>query len=135
MRILDLSERAARERATWQFRAIQNTRAHTTRLGCIVLAILGKSRHLPAFGPKAVITKDGLIVTSLTNKDGVRGGHIIGPVRETVEEFWRLADNLKLADNEREELIAALRKWIVADERVIQSWQFEQRGIKGNPAQ
>lgn len=117
----DFEARADAARASWQYRAITETRSHTTVVGCILLAALGKyPSRAPMLRDGAVIEKDGSITADLwIDAEGCVWGH--QPVGLTVDDlkarFNRLADKLKFNDAERGELFTALRQWIRLDKR------------------
>lgn len=107
-------------RERWQHRAVQETGGNTTLMGCFVLAILGwqHGRHPPRFGSKAVIDAEGIVITHMQDKNGVKHhNHRLGHVKDIVDSFRGLADHLKLDDWEREEMFAELRKWFYHDAR------------------
>lgn len=106
-------------RATWQYRAVEATTGNRTKLGAIVIAILGKApSNPPAFNNVARITANGLILCDYWERDGsVYRGALVGTVQEVVGNFNGLADHLKLSDGQRVEMFGRLRAWITEDER------------------
>lgn len=105
---------------SWQRRAVERTGGNQSLMGCFVLAILGwqHGRHPPRFGRVATITTEGLVKTNMQDKDGkIYLNHILGPVQTVIDNFRGLADDLKLTDNEREQMFNELRKWFFKDER------------------
>lgn len=118
---MDDMEKLAREaaRATWQFRAVAATTGNRTKLGAIVIAILGKApNNPPAFNNAAKVTANGLILCDYWERDGsVHRGALVGSVQEVVGNFNGLADHLKLSDGQRLEMFGKLRAWITEDER------------------
>lgn len=116
-----LTEEQERERATWQYRAIAATKGNTSRLGCILLAVLGRNaKHPPWFGANAVITSDGYVLSHFTGKDGVMHyGAFVGSVNDLVKNFRGLAEHLKLSDKEQAEMFVQLQQWIQRDYRIV----------------
>lgn len=115
-----LTEAQERERASWQYRAIAATRGNQSRLGCILLACLGRNaKHPPAFGANAIITSDGFVMAHFVGKDG-RGHHgaLVGEISDLVGNFRGLADHLKLSDIDRKEMFDKVRQWISLDYRI-----------------
>lgn len=105
---------------SWQRRAVEKTGGNQTLMGCFVLAILGwqHGRHPPRFGRVATITKEGWVKTNMQAKDGtIHPNHNLGPVKVVIDNFRGLADELKLNDDEREQMFSELRKWFYRDER------------------
>lgn len=109
----------ARQRATWQYRAVEATGGNRSQLGAIVIAMLGKAPdNPPRFGSAAVITSDGYVQAHFQSKDGQwHEGAFVGAVDDLVGNFRGLADHLKLSDAERVEMFDELRKWISVDYR------------------
>ena len=111
---------AAAPRNSWQARAVEATGGNTSRLGCLVLAILGwqHGRKPPRFGSTAVILKDGTVMSNFQNKAGnMFANQAICTVQEMVDSFRGLADHLKLNDIDRLAMFEELRKWIREDKR------------------
>jgi hypothetical protein len=107
-------------RQRWDYRAVLATGARTTRMGAIVLAVLGKSRTTRCFGQHAVISSKGRVITTYTDKDGHTCYTDIGTPQELADSFSELADILKLSDEDRIAMFSKVRAWISADARVIQ---------------
>ncbi len=106
-------------RATWQYRAIAATRGNQSKLGTILIAILGRQRQTrPQFGSSATITSDGFVMSRFIGRDGEghEGAFVCG-VADLTRNFRGLADHLKLRDGERGEMFTALRQWIALDYR------------------
>lgn len=109
----------SRETDNWRFRAIRLTRGNSTPLGALVLAVIGRNaRNPPWFGNAAEITVGGQVVTSFTDRaKRMHFPHVLGTVDYLTSTFSRLADELKLADEERIELFRMARQWCVKDHR------------------
>lgn len=117
---LEALERAHKARSTWQYRAIEATRSHTTIAGMILLAALGKQPTKPPFFLEAaVIDTDGMVYADryVSSNDSVWGEVPVQHIDVILEFFRRLADKLKLSDDETKELFVALRQWIRIDRR------------------
>jgi hypothetical protein len=104
---------------TWQWKAIQATQAHTSQLGCILLACLGRGLNkLPRFGRQATITSDGYVVSAFVTKAGeFHANAFVCSIGDLIRNFRGLADHLKLSDDERTEMFTAVRKWCAVDYR------------------
>jgi|CXWL01.1.fsa_nt_gi hypothetical protein len=114
-----LNERQAAERNTWQYKAVEATRGNQSRLGCILLAVLGRpAKHPPQFGSSATITSDGFVMADFVGRDGRghMGARVCG-ADELRDNFRGLADHLKLDDANREAMFKAVRQWIAVDYR------------------
>ena len=114
----------------WQHRAIRETGGNQTQLGVYVLAILGlqHGRKPPRLGSTAKIDVNGMLISNMQNAEGKMFRDVtLDSVQEVVDNFRRFADHLKLADVEREEMFAELRKWIVHDARANAT--PEERGL------
>jgi hypothetical protein len=107
-------------RASWQYRAIAATRGNQTRLGAVLLGVLGKSGdRYPAYGLNAEIDAHGVVWSAMHDRYGNPYRRVIvGDVEDLTNNFRGLADHLKLSDGERKEMFDALRKWISHDYRV-----------------
>lgn len=115
-------------RAGWKYRAIDVTHGNQTRIGCLVLAVIGKRpKNPPMFSTQGcIITKSGLVVTHFQTKDGTTyRNHAVCTVEDLNENFRGLADALKLPDAQRNEMFDALRKWIIRDERATSTSEFQ----------
>lgn len=113
------------ERASWQFRAIQRTRGNQTLIGTILLAVLDKSYRLSAkrFGRQAEIAPDGTVYAPYQAADGsLHPQMAVCNIQDMIQSFRRLADALKLSDNERIEMFQKLRQWIVKDARILKDF-------------
>lgn len=103
----------------WKGKAIVATRGNQSRLGCMVICMLG---YLPKNPPRMrgliVITVDGrtLVDCELNNGAGYLATDI-GHIDEVRDNFRRLADHLKLEDKDRIAMFDELRKWIKVDMR------------------
>lgn len=109
------------QRGTWQYRAVESTLGNQSKLGCILLAVLGKSRDKRAFSEAAGLTKEGYVIAGWYDRDGAYRGLVkVCDVQELCDNFSGLADHLQLSDADRIALFAAVRNWIAVDERAIQ---------------
>ncbi|HLZ23660.1 MAG TPA: hypothetical protein VKQ30_16235 [Ktedonobacterales bacterium] len=109
------------EQASWQYKAIVATRGNQTLLGAIFLQIIGKNaKHPPQIVGTASVDEDGLCWSVLRKQHGLEiaeGIVCLGSIADIRDEFRRLADHLKLNDDERKELFVELRKWVAVDLR------------------
>jgi len=104
---------------SWQFKVIQVTRAHQTVMGSLVCAAMGKNRgHLPAFGSRAHIDKDGMIRALFLDKGGVlHKNYAVMPTRTLSENLTRVAMDAGLDDAQAVEFFTLIRGWIYRDDR------------------
>lgn len=116
-----LTEAQERERASWQFRAIQATKGNQTRMGRIVLSLVGRAPNNPPWcWETGTIGTDGNVYTFELEKVGDKPKLIsLGSVQNMTNGFRWLCDELKFADADREALFGELRKWIASDFRAI----------------
>lgn len=126
-----------RLRDTWQGRALAETRYEP--LGMVVLSVLAHSFDevlpdllratfpdfvgisTPFICSAAKIDKRGRIVADVVWEDYCfpsSNEPIFRDLRHLEREFRRLADRLKLSDVDRILLMAAAKKWVVADRRL-----------------
>ena len=112
-----MSEHLSRD--TWEYRAIEATRAHQSQLGCMLLAMLGRGRtKYPRFGRGATVTSDGYVMADFIGRDGrPHLGAFVCSFNEMVGNFRGLADHLKLSDADRTALFEKVRAWILVDYR------------------
>lgn len=112
-----------RVRASWKYKCVLETRGHQTKLGCIVLAIIGKTpRSPPRLSPKqgCIITEGGMVLADMQLSPGKPYlATALGNVTEVVEAMRRMCDKLKLDDADREALFAEFRKWVFKDYRAV----------------
>lgn len=106
-------------RQNWRYRAIEATKGNQSKLGCIVLAILGRAAtNPPWFGPTCVITPDGYVLANFVDKERrLHEGYLIGDVEDFVGNLRGLADHLRLTDDERVEFFEQAQKWVAVDYR------------------
>lgn len=107
-------------RESWQAKVIEGTRARQSRLGTILIAVLGYNRveKFPRFADRAVISSDSMVFCDFWTRDGtIHYGAFVGSVSDLVGNLRGLADHCKLSDTERVELFEAVRKWIATDYR------------------
>lgn len=111
----------AQEQASWQYKAILATRGNQTLLGAILLQLLGKqAKHPPQILSTATVDEQGLAWCKLRKELGgeiAEGIICVGLITDVRDEFRRLADYLKLDDDERIELFNELRMWVEIDLR------------------
>lgn len=120
-------------RDSWQVRTLN---AATDKTGAVLLSVLahkfdlslrcafdvlGWSAYLraPYLTSAGRIAKNGKIIARLMEPDGVERWRVF--YRNEIElrdDFRKLADQLKLSDSDRAELLSAVKEWIVADRRL-----------------
>lgn len=105
----------------WRVKAILATKGNQSRLGCILIAVLGKSHRIKngsRFDTSASITSDGFVMCGFRQASGhYHPGAFVGSVRDLVDNFRGLADHLKLSDKDRIELFDKVKAWITVDYR------------------
>ncbi len=135
---LDFNRHAQDLRETWQGRALRETH-DKGQFGAIVLSVLAHNfddmlfRLLQAVFPgfvtitapficsAAKINKRGQVVADvvLRNSADVRKDYVLYSSSRYLEAaFRRLADRLKFDDDDRRQLFAAAKNWVVADRRL-----------------
>jgi len=109
----------------WKLKTVRSTMGNQSRLGCILIAVLGQMpKHPPRIRGGAIITSDGLVIADMELRNGK--GFLatpLGDITEIRDNFRCLADHLKLGDDERRELFIELQKWIVKDYRATSTLQ------------
>jgi hypothetical protein len=134
--LIDLSpNRHADElRASWQARAMANTDGY---LNCVIKSVLAHNfddampvlltlvygtagLRLPGFVSIAKINKDGQIVADWATRSGeIEKNKVVFKSEEQMRGVFRkLADLMKLDDDDRVQMFIAVRKWCAADHRL-----------------
>ena len=110
-------------RHNWKRRAIEATQGNQSRLGCIIIAMLGRlPLHPPRIRGLAVIMENGIVVADMELRNGK--GYLATPLGDVVElrdNMRGLADHLKLSDAERIEMFNELRMWLATDLRATKT--------------
>lgn len=122
------------ERGTWQYKAIAATNGNRTKLGMILLAVLGiaPSNAPRLVCPTAVIDANGWVWSWFQSPDDPPGVADQVPLVSTTnlrDSLNKLADRIKMTDAQREELFSLVRKWIERDERAIQEDFLSARAV------
>lgn len=106
---------------SWQAAVIRGSDGNKSRLGAIVMAVLGRTPHAPpAFGLGAVITSDGYIMCDFLTRDYVmHTSAFVGSVSDLVDNCRGLADHCKLTDDQRLQFFQSVRAWIKKDWRAV----------------
>ena len=112
------------ERSTWQFRAIAATGGNQTRLGMVILAVLGIAPdNAPRLVcPTAVIDEHGMIWSWFQDRGMLEGQSDYVPLCSTKklrDALVRLADTTGMTDAERKQMFEQVQKWIERDDRAI----------------
>lgn len=133
---LDFRRHEGDLRETWQARALAHTQH--SYFFCVVLSVLAhnyddalpvllhtvfpgfRSIRPPFLGSAGRVSKSGAVVADVVRDGGIieKRAVIFRSLDRLKGAFRRLADKLKLSDAERIELFAAVRRWVVADERI-----------------
>lgn len=124
-----LTEAQERQRASWQYRAVEATQGNRSMMGCLVQAVIGHgASNPPTMGLTGFITAEGFLFTNFIDRHGrlhaasdeaVFPPLCIGHIDGVIAEFRALADQLRLNDPDREAMFDALRKWVAVDERAM----------------
>lgn len=122
-------------RASWQARALAEAKGQT---GMVLLSVLSHSYDdalvvllplvfpgfvepsLPVLASCAKVDKTGAVVADVIDKKHVvkKGAVIYRTEAALQDDFRRLADRLKLNDDDRIELFKCVQRWVVADCRL-----------------
>jgi hypothetical protein len=124
-------------RDTWQARVLVATQRE--RLGIVVLSVLAHNFDdalpvllqavfpgfyaisAPFLCSAGKIDKRGKIIADLVMRDNQpprRNTIVFHSLADMQSDFRRLADRLKLDDKDRRQLFAAVKNWVVADQRL-----------------
>lgn len=136
--VVDLSaaKHAQELRESWQGRALAATR--TKALGMVVLSVLAhnydeamhtlllavfpgfKSISAPFLSTAGRIAKTGHVMADVVHRNGTieKNRAIFLDAADMQSHFRRLADELKLSDDDRREMFGAVQRWLVADYRI-----------------
>lgn len=122
------------ERSTWQFKCIAATRGNQTRLGMILLAVLGIAPANPPrlVCPTAVIDENGWVWSWFQSPDDKANAadHVpLCTVAKLRDGLNRMADLTQMTDAQREELFSLTRRWIERDERAIKEDLISTRAV------
>lgn len=101
---------------SWQARAIQLTGGNRTMAGAVILAMLGRATTRPHFGRQGFIDAQGIVRSSLVARH--TGWHPNVPICDKItlrDTFRKIADELKLSDQDRIAMFDELKKWIAKD--------------------
>jgi hypothetical protein len=107
---------------SWKAKAIHRTHGNQTLTGCIIEAIIGLAPDNPPrfIYPCAVIGIDGRLYCPFQHPSGrLEALYSPGTVVEVRDDLRRLADELKLSDEERVAMFDEFKKWIERDDRAI----------------
>lgn len=123
-------------RQSWQVRAL--IEAHNKHIGVVLLSVLAHTyddaMHVvmrvafpgftsitaPFLCTAGKVAKNGVVMADVVQRDGTISKNV-GLYRNTLklrDAFRRLADRLKLDDQERIEMFSALKRWLVCDYRL-----------------
>jgi hypothetical protein len=91
------------------------------KLHCILRSAFGmaSNKHFPRFGNSAIITSDGYVMADFVDAEGL-GHHsaFVGAWDDIARNVQGLMDHMKLNDDDRSALAAAMMNWISRDYRM-----------------
>lgn len=122
-------------RATWQARCLTHAKGKT---GAVMLSVLAHnfddamltllqvcfpgftSITAPFLSTAGKVQKNGAVTADMVERNGAirKDAVLYRNETELRDDFRRLADELKLSDDERKGLFAAVQKWVVCDFRI-----------------
>jgi hypothetical protein len=108
----------------WKYRAMKHTELNHTEAGALLLAVLGIR---PPHGSRwnvggCIIAPEGQVLALFYHKDHrdrPEMGIVAPTVKKFMDNFRRIADDLKFTDAERTELFELVRKWVQRDLRAV----------------
>lgn len=115
---------------SYKARCIRATKGNQSRLGCLIVALFGlEPKHPPRIMPCVnrpdgttiggmIINRAGTCIVNMELRNG--RGYLATPIGDTTEmqdNLRGLADHLKLADADREDLFRQLQLFIIKDFR------------------
>ena len=99
---------------TWKQKALAATKG--TQFGAILHAATDTKKSAPKFTSKAIVTSDGYVQANFVDARGyAHHSAFVGAVSDLFRNTRGLADMLKLADADRDQLFAAVKGWITTD--------------------
>lgn len=115
---------------SWKHRAITVTKGNQSRLGCIIIAMIGlMPKHPPRIRPCTnlpngttigglLIDRHGMCIVDMELRNG-KGflATTIGDTEEIRDNLRGLADHLKLSDSERLDMFQCFQMFIMRDFR------------------
>jgi hypothetical protein len=105
-------------RDTWQWRMLVATRGDGTFKHAILRAAFHNfGGDYPRFGHGAKILKDGVVIAKVATAKGLVDEVRIDTVENIRDAFRRVADEIKLSDEDRGSLFEVLREWMSEDQR------------------
>jgi hypothetical protein len=122
-------------RASWQAQVLSEAKG---QLGAVVLSVLSHnfddampvllrlvfpgftSIAAPFYCTAAKVAKNGTVVADCVTRDGqiVKDTVVFRSEIEMRDQFRRLADRIKLNDQDRDQLFKCVQRWVVADRRL-----------------
>lgn len=103
----------------WKLRALELTRGNTSKMGAVVLAILGhEPERRPYFKGLASVDNDGIIWALLYPKNRLIP-HLVAicSTQDYRDELMRIAEKTQMSEAEAGEFFAEAQKWIEKDAR------------------
>jgi hypothetical protein len=133
---LEAKRHAQDLRESWQGRILAHTQKRA--IGLVVLSMLAhnfdeampvllrvvfpgfEGLRLPGLCSAGKVDRNGTIVADYLDRDGRKHNDVVifTSLDHLQGAFRRVADELKLTDQERLELFSAVKRWVVADRRI-----------------
>ena len=111
---LTIEQQIARQH--WTFRVVADLTGNQTKLGAVMLAVLGKSRLGKAFGRTATIDVNGRVISDLVEEGEIKGPVVVyDNVADFRDDIMRLVERLEFNDEEVDELFRKVQSWISRD--------------------
>lgn len=124
--IPSMSQKAIEERQSWQYKAVAYTHGNKSKVGALLVAILGRKTNPPCYHIRGCkIDPQGRVIALADNGMGFSIECIYPTVQAFTDVFRGLADILELSDGERESMFAEIRKWVFKDERPQNTHLFD----------
>lgn len=99
----------------WASRAIIAAGGRTTKMGALLLAILGHDHGRPSFGHSAIIFNGNLIATHIDSDGIIRQSQVVCSVSEFKIFLSDLATKCQMTDEECNEMFVEARRYIQVD--------------------
>lgn len=114
-----LTEEQEQTRAGWKYRCLKAAGEHSPwHFAMLVYALGGETKSPPRFQEGPTVDENGMMSAPILGRDGLVRHARLCTTEQYQSDFRRIADEVKLDDDERRELFDVLRGWIKIDKRV-----------------